>query len=410
MRWSATRAAMPVWTVLGRARRGLAFVGATVLRPDGTLGSRLRVAGRRVAALDGAPGRRDLVVDCRGAIVVPGFVNAHDHLELNSFGQLKWRPRYDNVREWIADFQPAFATDPALRANRPDTLDDRLFAGLLKNLLGGATTVCHHNPCYPALRNGTPVRVVRRIGWSHSLGVDGPAVAAAHRRTPRRWPWIVHAAEGVDEEAAAEFGALDALGCVGPNTVLVHGVGLRPADRRRALAAGCGLVWCPSSNLFLFGTTAEVRPFSAGGRLALGTDSRLSGEGDLLDELRAAAATRLLGPRDLVRAVTADAAALLRLRHAGALAPGAPADVVVLAPRAADPFESLVSSRRTDVRLVLVGGRPAVADPDLADVFEATGVEPVAARLDGVAKLVAAPLAARARGSSVPEPGFEVEP
>ncbi len=397
-------------TLFSGTTRGVSFVNATVVRPDGTLGSRLRVAGARIIGVDEMPARRDLVVDCRGALVLPGLVNAHDHLELNSFGRLKWRARYDNVREWIADFQPAFASEAALQANRPDTLGDRLLVGMLKNLLGGATTVCHHNPLYPPLLNGAPLRIVRRFGWSHSLGVDGATLATSHRRTPRRWPWIVHAAEGVDAEAAAEFAAMDRLGCVGPTTVLVHGVGLRPADRRRALASGCGLIWCPSSNLFLFGTTAEVRPFCAEGRLALGSDSRLSGEGDLLDELRAAAATQLLSPRDLARAVTSDAAALLRLRHGGALVPGAPADVVVLTPRVGDPFASLVSSRRTDLRLVLVGGRPVVADPDLAGVFEATGVEPAPARLDGVPKLVAAPLAACARTARLREPGLEVEP
>jgi hypothetical protein len=395
---------------LGIAARGLTLVGARVLRPDGTFGARLRVAGGRIAAVDGGPGRGDLVVDGRGALVVPGLVNAHDHLELNSFGRLKWRDRYDHVREWIADFQPAFATEPALRTNRPETLDDRLFAGMLKNLLGGATTVCHHNPLYPPLRNGAVVRVVRRFGWGHSLAVDGASLAASYRRTPARWPWIVHAAEGVDGTAAAELAALAALGCVRANTVLVHGVGLRPTDRRHALGAGCALVWCPSSNFFLFGTTAEVRPFSAAGRLAIGTDSRLSGEGDLLDELRVAAATRVLSPRDLIRAVTTDAAEILRLRHAGTLAVGAPADVVVFAPRAADPFESLVSARRTAIRLLLARGRPVIADVDLAHVFEALGVEPVGARLDGVPKLVAKPLAVRARRSAVPEPGFEVDP
>lgn len=397
-------------TLASRAARGVSVINATVVRADGTVGSHLRVARGRIAALDAAPRRGDLVVDGRDVVVWPGFVNAHDHLELNSFGRLKWRSRYDNVREWIADFRPAFAREPALRTNRPDTLPDRLFVGQLKNLLGGATTVCHHNPLYPPVRNGTPLRVVRRFGWSHSLAVDGDRVAASYRRTSRRRPWIIHAAEGVDADAAGEFGALEALGCIGPTTVLVHGVGLTPVDRRRALASRCALVWCASSNLFLYGTTADVRPFSAEGRLALGTDSRLSGEGDLLDELRAAGATRLVAPRDLARAVTTDAAAILRLPHGGALLPGAPADVVLLARRTADPFESLAASCRSDVRLVLVGGRPLVADPDLAVVFEATGVEPVPARLDGRPKLVSAALARRARASSTQEPGFEVEP
>ena len=41
--------------------------------------------------------RRDaaiVVVDLDEAVVLPGLINAHDHLELNSFPRLKWRPRY----------------------------------------------------------------------------------------------------------------------------------------------------------------------------------------------------------------------------------------------------------------------------------------------------------------------------
>ena len=68
--------------------------------------------GRRVSV--STPQRGDLVVDLDEAVVLPGLINAHDHLELNSFPRLKWRPQYANVREWIADFQPRFASDPAL--------------------------------------------------------------------------------------------------------------------------------------------------------------------------------------------------------------------------------------------------------------------------------------------------------
>lgn len=383
-------------------------MNASVVRPDGTLASSVRVARGRVAGLGGSPRHDDLAIDCEGATILPGFINAHEHLELNSFGRLKWRERYENVAEWIADFQPSFASDPALAANRPETLADRLFVGALKNLLSGVTTVCHHNPLHPPLRDGFPVRIVRHFGWSHSLLVDGDRVRASYRRTPADWPWIVHAAEGVDARASSELAELDRLGCVGGNTVLVHGVGLRPADRRLALARSCALVWCPSSNRFLFGTTAEVRDFSASGRLALGSDSRLSGDGDVLDELRAARATGLVSARDLVRAVTCDAAYALRLRGAGELVDGAPADLVMLAARGPDPFAAAVAARRADVRLVMIDGRPLVGDPDLRAVFDDARVAVAFVTVDGRAKILDAAIVERARRSAIQEPGLEV--
>ena len=98
-----------------------------------------------------------------------------------------------------------------------------------------------------------------------------------------------------------------------PNTVFIHGVAFCRAAADRVIAAGAGLVWCPSSNQFLFDATADVRAFDDADRLALGSDSRLSGERDLLDELQSAHATRQLSAEGLARTVGAGAAQLLRL-------------------------------------------------------------------------------------------------
>ncbi|MEW6321767.1 MAG: amidohydrolase family protein [Acidobacteriota bacterium] len=385
----------------------LTFVNARVVAPGGRLARTLRVRRGRIDGVDVAPDRDDTVVDAGGACVFPGLVNAHDHLELNAQPRLKWRDRYDNVREWIDDFQPRFDS-PELAVNRPETLDDRVWIGGLKNLLAGTTTVCHHNPLHPVLRRAFPVRVVRAYGFSHSLQIDGARVPLSFRQTPAAWPWLIHAAEGVDGEARREIETLRASGCLAANTVIVHGVGLDEAGRDAMLAAGAGLVWCPSSNAFLFGATADVRAFDDADRLALGSDSRLSGEGDLLDELRAAYATRQLSPQGLSRIVTEGAGRLLRLPSAGRLVPGAPADLVVLQAAAADPFEVLVSASRRDVRLTMIGGAPQVAVPELAPVFRATRTACEPARLDGAPRLVARWLARRVARLRLQEPGFEV--
>jgi cytosine/adenosine deaminase-related metal-dependent hydrolase len=182
-------------------RQPVTFVNAVVLAGDGGTHGTLRIRRGVVDELGAPPRRGDLVVDVEGGVVLPGLINAHDHLELNSFPRMKWRARHANVREWIADFQPRFATDPALAKARPDTLVDRLWVGGLKNLLAGVTTVCHHNPLHATLKRRFPVRVTRRVGISHSLQIDGARVADSCRRTPEDWPWIVHAAEGVDADA-----------------------------------------------------------------------------------------------------------------------------------------------------------------------------------------------------------------
>src|SRR5262249_41594835 len=142
---------------------------------------------------------------------------------------------------------------------------------------------------------------------SHPLPRYGPPVVMSFAATPEQRPWIVHLAEGTDAVAAAELSRLDALGCLAANTVLVHGAGLSVADVERVVAGGAAVVWCPSSNLGMLGRTLNPRRLFDAGRLALGSDSRLTGARDMLDELRVAAAHSDLAPRELLRLATSDA-------------------------------------------------------------------------------------------------------
>jgi cytosine/adenosine deaminase-related metal-dependent hydrolase len=388
--------------------RPLTFVNAQVISPAGRLARTLRVKRGRIDGIDVAPDKGDEVVDLEQSFVFPGLINAHDHLELNSQPRLKWREKYANASEWIADFQPRFASDPALAVTRPDTLDDRVWVGGLKNLLAGVTTVCHHNPMHRVLRRRFPVRVVERFGYSHSLHIDGDAVAASHRKTPSEWPWMIHAGEGLDDAARSELETFDRLGCVSANTVFIHGVAFCRAAAERVIAAGAGLVWCPSSNQFLFETTADVRAFDDADRLALGSDSRLSGERDLLGELQAAHQTRQLSAEGLARTIGAGAAQLLRLEDGGRLDVGARADLTVVRPNESCPFDTLVAAARNDVRLTMIGGEPAIAEPSLARVFDANDIGTSPAVLDGSPRLVARWIGRHVSKMQLSEPGFEV--
>lgn len=361
----------------------------------------LRIAHGRIDALDAPPRPGDRRFNLDGALVLPGLINAHDHLELNNFPRLKFRERYDNAREWANDHTARLDHDPVILAARRVPLADRLGLSALKNLLAGATTVAHHNPYHAPLRRNYPVHIVSPYGWTHSLYLS-PDFAQSYQRTPRAAPWMIHLAEGTDAEAQGELARLDAAGALQANTVLIHGVGLSTRARARMLEQRASLVWCPSSNFFLLGATADVRDLSTAHRLAVGSDSRLTGERDLLDELRAARATGQLGGAALLRAVTSDAAAILRAGQVGRLAPGYRADLIILPkslPRGEDAFGAI---RRAGLRAVLVDGAVQVADPDFADILPGS----VCFELDGRPKLLAPAFAARIRQSALAEPGL----
>lgn len=387
----------------------LYFKDVILLTSRGIQGRSLRIKGQKIVAIEEPPQRKDHVIDGQGGLLIPGLINAHDHLELNTFKRLKYREQYTHSRQWIEDIEARFDADPDLVEPRRQPLNDRLLVSALKNLLSGVTTVCHHNPLHPALLRDYPIRVVKGYNFCHSLFRGEDAVTSYHRSEPH-FPWIIHVAEGVDAEAEAEFEQLDRLGLVQGNTLLVHGVGLTARQRQTLIECGGGLIWCPGSNLFMFGQTAQVADLAQAGKLALGSDSRLSGEFDLLAELRVAHRTGQLSPQQLFEMVTSGAARLLRLREGGLgqLTIGGAADVVLLPPSpVADPFAALCQLDRSQLRLVLLAGRPLAASPDMQPVFAATrtGFAPV--RLDGVDKLLPEKLVRRLRKLSVQEPGLD---
>ena len=363
----------------------------------------VRIEGGRIAAIGhDAPRREDLVVDLRGDRILPGLINAHDHLQLNSLPRPTDRRRYRHVRDWIGDIDTQRRVEGELKRSVAVPLEERLLLGGVKNLLSGVTTVAHHDPLFLSLRNPAyPVQVVANYGWSHSLYLDGEdKVCDSYLRTPAAWPWIIHAAEGVDTQARAEFERLDALGCLGANTLIVHGVALDERQRRRLIDAAAGLLWCPVSNHFLFGTTARVTALLRAGRVALGTDSRLTGSRDLLDELRVAVELGQLDGATAEALVTCDAARLLRLADCGALETSARADILVLP--AGMP---LSQATRADVRLVMVGGIARYGDRDYLQALRQDTVE---VRVDGRAKHLDGDLAAVLSAASAQEPGLEL--
>lgn len=411
---------------------GVSLRGALLMQADGPARAPLHMAGDRIVA---APMENAPAIDLAGHLIFPGLINAHDHLQRNAIPPMRSGGPFPNSYAWAEGFGAHFR-DPEVAAAVALPAAIRAWQGGLKNLLAGATTVAHHDPWDAAFDDPNfPVRLLRRFGWSHSLGQAphdglpgklfdrlagllgaaapfGPPVVEGFRATPAGAPFMIHLAEGTDAIARGELARLEALGCLAANTVIVHGVGLSRDDVDRILARGAGVVWCPSSNLALLGATLAPRRLFEAGRLALGTDSRLSGARDLLDELGGAAARGELSPAELLRLATVDAARLLAMPEVGGLAPGQRADAVIVKDDGRDDFRNLAarltSCRRADLRAVLRDGRPAIADPDLAGWFDAAGVEAVSVTLDGRPKLLARAFARQ--GAIAIEPGLALGP
>ena len=197
-------------------------------------------------------------------------------------------------------------------------------------------------------------------------------------------------ADTVESTGLRPVPALEASGILALAPVLGHGVRLDEHERERVAATGTAVAHCPGSNLKLASGAADVVGYRDQGiRVGIGTDGcSSSNDLDMFAAMRLAAnLARLvhedpaaLSARDVVRAATIEGACALGLGdRIGTIEPGKEADLIAIDLRAPhlvpvhDPYTSVVfSAGRSDVRHVLVEGRPVVIDrePVRVDALE----------------------------------------
>lgn len=312
-----------------------------------------------------------------GYTPVPAFINAHEHLELNHYPRTRFQPVYADAHEWGEQVNARLDTPPYadLRAH---ALADKLFIGALKNLLAGVTSVIQHGTPHSALfSRHLPIRVLRNYSWAHSLHFSTDEQirhAHAHACAHPHSRFYIHLAEGTSPRAHAEYPRLCALGVVSVHTVLIHGVGMDAAQIADALERGATLITCPTTNTYLLNTRADLSAWH--GHWCLGSDSRLTADGDLLDEFAALCAEGTLQPEQRDECLHQRPRRLLAL-------PEHPADFLVL-----NPHASIL--RRTDIWLVVKDGRSLIGTPAL---MRLCSVPSVPATLDGHPRWIARPLA-----------------
>jgi cytosine/adenosine deaminase-related metal-dependent hydrolase len=310
------------------------------------------------------PQKRDHVIDFSNHFLYPGLINAHDHLEMNLYPKLG-HPPYDDYIEWSGDiYKPKLSP---IKEIQKVNIQDRLLWGGLKNLISGVTTVAHHNPWHRILsKNEFPVKVLKKFAWAHSLAVEQNIKKCFPQIN--NIPFIIHAAEGISENAFKEIQTLANLDMIQKNTVLVHAVALSDTDIVTIDRAQASVVWCPASNFFMFNRTAEIRKLMPRVSVALGSDSTLTGSPTLLDEMRFAQQTNLVSTLEIYQMVTTVPSKIFGLPPPN-ISPGSQADLIIAPIVHTDYFQNLFLTTSDKLSLVLVDGKPRYADDMLSREF-----------------------------------------
>jgi hypothetical protein len=298
-------------------------------------------------------------IDLTGFLLMPGLINAHDHLQFALYPKLG-NPPYRNYIEWGEDIHSNFSQIIAKHHSIPKDL--RLWWGGIRNLLCGVTTVCHHNTLWPELqRSDFPVQVVQNYGWGHSFALDDD-LRIAHATAPKDSVFIIHACEGVDDIAQKELFELDRLGFLDKNTILVHGLAIDAAGVSLIQKRKTSIILCPSSNKFLFDKLPDMANLRNIENLTLGNDSPLTAAGDLLDEIRFAIAYCGVSPDVSYRMVTKSPSTILRLnRGQGSICIGGAADLLGLRDTGLDAADRLHTLSAENIEFVMIAGHMQLA-------------------------------------------------
>jgi len=391
----------PEWSIAG-----------TILTPSGIVAdSGISIQNGAIAAI-GPPGTLPnpaAAVKVPG-IIIPGFIDLHNHLTWNVLP--RWIPgrRFNNRYEWqdTAEYDRVLV-QPHNAVVNAAACEAEIYAEI-KAIAGGATAVVgsllpskdfpHNGDCAIGLARNLDVA----SGFNFTPpGPNDPCLAKAESGPPildvadnevfplelshphfdyllcelaasKLKALIVHLSEGANSDPSAhrEFTMLDRAGLLQPGLVIIHGTAIRPQDFPDMAKNKVGLVWSPRSNDELYGSTTNIAAaLAAGVSVAVAPDWSPSGSAGMLQEMGYVARRYpAITSSDLVAMATSIPAKLARVDDKiGALTPGKMADFVVINvevdPRAPRPLDAVVNANPTRIALVVVGGQPIYGDPAL---------------------------------------------
>jgi cytosine/adenosine deaminase-related metal-dependent hydrolase len=253
------------------------------------------------------------------AVIFPGLINSHDHLDFNLFPALG-DSIYKNYTEWGAHIHKNYKDQINSVLKVPEILREQW--GVYKNLLCGVTTVVNHGK---KIKIQTDlISVFEDCHNIHSVQFEKKWRLVLNNPFKKKLPIVIHNGEGTDALSLREIDQLTSWNLLKKPLIAVHGVAMNETQANAFKA----LVWCPVSNYFLLGQTAAVNRLKKHIPILFGTDSTLTGDWNIWDHIHLAKKTRFLTDKELYDALTINAANIWKL-NSGEIAEGKDADLVI---------------------------------------------------------------------------------
>jgi 5-methylthioadenosine/S-adenosylhomocysteine deaminase len=363
----------------------------TVVTPDQVIedgavlivGEKIRAVGHDISI------PADAKVVETGGIILPGFIDLHNHLTWNVFPRWRTYKEFGNRYEWqqLPTYGIALSTPHAQLPHLGCAMNR--FAEV-KAISEGETSVvgslAKDNKCIEGLARNldfySGFYQAGELGKEKlkydvfPLRLDAQSVGKIDEALDKKelTAFIVHIAEGkpTDAGSVAEFSGLMARGFLRSGVSIIHGVALGQSEFHLMAEKNVGLIWAPRSNLELYGATADVAAaLKEQVKIALSPDWSPTGSQGMLEELvfantwNVGQAAPPFSQKELVRMATEYPAQLAGLSEKiGSLKEGWYADILVLRKKRADAYDSIVHSHPEDVALVLIEGDAVYGKPE----------------------------------------------
>jgi 5-methylthioadenosine/S-adenosylhomocysteine deaminase len=371
------------------------------------------------------------VINAKGKLVLPGFVNGHTHAAMNLFRGLHddvtlddWLRKYifpaeaKNVTEEFVRWGTRLAAAEMIRGGVTtfadmyyfeDAVAEETKAAGMRGVLGEtfidfpvpdnkseAAMLLYAEKFLQRWRGDALITAALAPHSIYTCSQKTLQDAAALARKYRA-PILIHVAEMKKEldDSRAQNGTtpvqyLNRIGILGSDVIAAHCIFVDEADEKILAEKQVGCVHNPSSNMMLASGVSPVAKLRAAGvAVGLGTDGVAGSNNDLdlMEEMDLAAKLakitnmdpRAMDAKSVVEMATIEGAKALHMeKQIGSLEPGKKADLILMgldAPNAVpmyDVYAQLAYALKgSDVETVVIGGRVVMRDRKVLTVNEA---------------------------------------